>query len=520
MTRNSELGFGRRALGTTSERYDDYLVSLFAAQATVQQPPLTTLLLTAHKTLSTVDHYLDFREQQDCRLLKRIYHLQNSNRWSLRQLARAQEPERTATHWDILLAHMKEMRTDFREERKWKLTAAKNLADWCAECVATPAPRRALLQVRVSRTVSKSREAHNYVTPVSFQANPRSNHSEDTPELIPSADDDMSDAIDEDGSELSLVKAAAPAALFSLAPEDVLFSLDRTSVSDKLLSELPLYRPFKELPSPQDGYKQGSFGLDRVWRKALVPVSRFAFEKIAIEEEGPPRKKPRYDYSDDAPDEPEASLAPPEKTDVAMFNPGNQHIIARLHAAHAFRPPSEFSMPSQSFFESRVSSQWTWAEDDELRRLVKEYEYNWSLIANCLSSPSIFSSGAERRTPWECFERWVSFEGLPGEMGRHQYFKAWHARREGARKMVADQNHAQQVLINNNTIPATYRRRTTEPMRVEKRKNNKHLTLVHAMTKVAKKKEISLQKQQHGMASLPHPTHFSVFRSTKPDPIC
>lgn len=160
-------------------------------------------------------------------------------------------------------------------------------------------------------------------------------------------------------------------------------------------------------------------------------------------------------------------------------------------------------MPMQGFFESRTASQWTYAEDDELRRLVKEYEFNWSLIASGLSSPSLFSSGAERRTPWECFERWVGLEGLPGEMGRHQYFKAWQARRSAAKQLHGEQLLAQQqqATAGNNAQPPI-RRRATESIRVERRRSSKHLALVHAMQKVAKKRETTIQKQQHGMFEL------------------
>jgi chromatin modification-related protein VID21 len=118
-----------------------------------------------------------------------------------------------------------------------------------------------------------------------------------------------------------------------------------------------------------------------------------------------------------------------------------------------------------------------------------------------MSSRSLFSSGAERRTPWECFERWVSFEGLPGDMSRHNYFRAWHARREAARARLQQLFNAQQQQTNGASQPLI-RRRASEPMRVEKRKNNKHLAMIHAMSKVAKKKETTLQKQQHSSFSL------------------
>ena len=474
----------------------DYLLTLFTAQASAQQPSLNALLGSAHKTLSTGNHYLEFHEQQDCRILKRIYHLQNSNRWSLRQLERSVEPQRPTAQWDILLGHMKWLQTDFREERKWKLAAAKNLADWCVEWVASSPTRRVSLQVMKAKSTGRSRGFDSHATPISLN-NGGTSRSEMTPELVHSGEDDLSDITEESIPHLEVIKTSAPAAIFSLAPEEVIFTLDKTPVSDKLLAELPLYRPLDtaaEVASKAEA-------LDRSWKTSIVPISKFATGKMIIRTPVPPRKRSRYDYEEDDGLEQDSyanNPISPEKTDVALFNPENKHIIDRLHAAHAFRPPSEFSMPSQSFFESRHCSQWTWSEDDELRRLVKEYAYNWSLISSCLSSSSMFSSGAERRTPWECFERWVSFEGLPGDMNRTQYFRTWHSRRDAARALLNQQIAAQQQQATGSQ-QTQIRRRTAEPMRVERRRSSKHLTFVQAMHKVARKKESTLQKQQHGM---------------------
>lgn len=233
---------------------------------------------------------------------------------------------------------------------------------------------------------------------------------------------------------------------------------------------------------------------------------------MVMREEGPPRKRSRYDYSSDQEimhhltshysqemDQDTGGLGP-GKDDVALFRAENKHIRDRIHAGHAFRPPSEYLMPSQSFFKSRQSSQWTQAEDDELRRLVREYAYNWSLISSCLLSPSLFSSGAERRTPWECFERWISLEGLPAEMSKTQYFKEYHSRLQAAQSShEAQQQALQQHQGNNGQTPL--RRRTTLPILVERRRSNRHLHLVDAMRKLAKKRETALHKQQHGTSS-------------------
>jgi chromatin modification-related protein VID21 len=107
-------------------------------------------------------------------------------------------------------------------------------------------------------------------------------------------------------------------------------------------------------------------------------------------------------------------------------------------------------------------------------------------------------AGAERRTPWECFERWIQLEGLPSDMQKTQYFKAYNARIEAAQRVIHQQNQlaAQQATAAGAAVPPI-RKRPSTPVRVERRRNQKHLTILDAMRKLAKKRETTLQKQQH-----------------------
>ena len=472
----------------------DYFLTLFAAQASnvVRAQSVNTLVKTAHKTLTTSDHYTDFNERQACSVLKRIHELQYNNRWSLRQVERSAEPKRSLTHWDVLLGQMKWMRTDFREERKWKHAAAKYTAYACATWVASSPDDRKLLQIKVRAVPARAASRSLSVS---------------TPELVHSVDDGASDATDDDFSRMDDTTGSAPAAIFSLPSDMFVFGLSKSPVAEKLLLELPLYQPNTMV---QDAaLRVTDIEPDSAWKKPIVPVSKYAQGKMISLEEGPPRKRSRFDYQDSpSPHSYSSTLTSkdsenafgPEQEDVALFDPENKHIRDRIHAGHAFRPPSEHNMPSQSFFECRQSSQWTQAEDDELKKFVKDFSYNWSLISSCLSSPSMFSSGAERRTPWECFERWISLEGLPVEMAKINYFRTYHQRLQFAQKTVDAQHQALQQQQGNNANQIPLRRRTTQPFTVERRKNARHMHLIDAMRKLAKKRETAIHKQQHGMS--------------------
>lgn len=494
-SRNAEIAQAQRQDDNETPVEDrDYFLTLFAAQASnaVRSQSVNTLVKTAHKTLTTSDHYTDFNERQACAVLKRIHELQYNNRWSLRQVERSAEPKRLLTHWDVLLGQMKWMRTDYREERRWKLAAAKYIAYSCATWVASSREERKHLQIHVRSVPARATSRSLSVS---------------TPDLIQSADDGTSEATDDDFPRVDGTAGSAPATIFSLPPEMFVFGLNKSPVAEKLLLELPLYEPSV---SVQDAaLRVTDIEPDSAWKKPIVPVSKYVQGKMICPEEGPPRKKSRFDYQD-SPDAHfySSNLASkdsdnpfgPEQEDVALFDPENKHIRDRIHAGHAFRPPSEHIMPSQSFFECRQSSQWTQAEDDELKKIVQDFAYNWSLISSCLSSPSMFSSGAERRTPWECFERWISLEGLPVEMAKTAYFRTYHGRLQSARQTVDAQNQALQQQQGNNANQMPLRRRTTLPIMVERRKNARHLHLIDAMRKLAKKRETALHKQQHGMS--------------------
>jgi chromatin modification-related protein VID21 len=472
---------------------EDYFMPLFLAESqrissrVVPQlgnaPNLDQLLSSARKTITTSNAYVPIDEHQAVKVLRRIHSLQKDGKWSLRQIERSVEPPRPRSHWDVLLHEAKWMRTDFREERKWKMAAARNLAADCAEWVAASPEDRKLLQVKATPP-SKDVETNE----------------DPTPDLVSSGEIDS--PMEDEEPRLNLQETIPPTGIFLLRDDDVVFGLRRSPTTDKLLEELPMYGAPLEVPPSKPSLQD--LDPDRFWKRPALPLSKYVEGRLELKLEGPPRKKSRFQYEQESDDEDEVvfgeprqkrPILPPEKTDVALFNPEHKHIRDRIHAGHQFRPPSEFPMPVQSFFEFRTASQWTYEEDNQLKTLVREYQYNWSLISNILTSPSLFSSGAERRTPWECFERWIHLEGLPADMGRTHYFRNYNSRIEAANRIVMAQQMPQQVNAQGQVQPA--RRRTTTSVRVERRRNQKHLTLVDAMRKLAKKRETNQQKQAH-----------------------
>ena len=458
----------------------DYMYTLFESKAHSQnrQGSLPFLLQHSHKTILTGDHLVDYQYQAHCRVLKRLYQLQNLDRWSLRQRKRAEEPARPTSHWDFVLDHAKWMRTDFREERRWKLAAARALAESCAEFVAASDEEKKALQVKI--------RPPRHIVDVEM--------TEDVPSppgLEPHGEED---SVSEDLADpREVLSTVAPAAIFSLSAAEFSFATEKTPAFDKLLGELPLYQPAKI--EPDLAKSNLAEKLDARWKTDIVPVSKYASEKLKIKEYKPPLKRSRYDYNvDDSPPSKRPALEPRE-TGVALFMPENKHIRDRIHPGHAFRPPAEHPMPSQSFFETRMSSQWLASEDDEVRRQAREYSFNWTLISDLMTPPTLYTSGQDRRSAWECFERWIGLEGMPADMAKTPYFKTYSNRIETAQRNV--QAQWEEHERRNGPTPVNPRRKTTLPVRVERKHNRRHLFMLDAMRKLAKKREAVRQKAMH-----------------------
>ncbi|KAM0812685.1 hypothetical protein AB5N19_12676 [Seiridium cardinale] len=506
---------------------DDYFTPLFIqgfSNGTKWMKPLEQILHHAHKTVSTPDAYLHINENQACRVLKRVYNLQQQDKWSLRQPKRYPEPTRQTSQWDVLLQEMKWMRTDFRQEKKWKVAAARNLAHACAEWIAYPEERSELQVNAVAPPFPRRAQwsGSDLVLFDQYVAPPKENgegsngadHHE-TPDLISSADTDSPLDHDDEPND-HFLDTISPSAIFTLDDHEVVFGLNPSPHTDRLLEELPLYGA--PLKVPDSDIVAPKHDPDAHWKREALPLSKYVEGRMELVSNEPPRKRSRYQYVQEDGDEEalfdqprSASQLEPQTPDVALFQADNKAMRDRLHAGHQFRPPSEHTMPFQTFYESRSCSQWTVSEDDELKSLVREYSYNWSLIASILSTKSVFASGAERRTPWECFERWVMLEGLPHDMQKTQYFKLWQNRIEQAQQVIRQHNanaltqqaqqqqqqQQQQQAGTNGPVTPLIRKRLSLPVKVERRRNQKHLTMIDAMRKLAKKREGAVQKQQH-----------------------
>ena len=69
--------------------------------------------------------------------------------------------------------------------------------------------------------------------------------------------------------------------------------------------------------------------------------------------------------------------------------------------------------------KKRLDHAWNASEDALLKSLVEKYPSNWTLVADSFNSACVTIS-VDKRTPWECFERWnLKFGGKPGGLSGH-----------------------------------------------------------------------------------------------------
>lgn len=90
------------------------------------RPPLRT-----HSTLSSVADVshedIVMRARHEAEVMKAISELRKEGLWSCSRLPKVHEPSRIKTHWDYLLEEMHWLATDFSNERRWKINAAKKV---------------------------------------------------------------------------------------------------------------------------------------------------------------------------------------------------------------------------------------------------------------------------------------------------------------------------------------------------------------------------------------------------------
>ena len=506
----------------------DYLDTFYAVKSMPKS--INDLVTGASKTVTTANHNVVNQDKVACKVIQRVMDLQDQGLWSLMQVAKAAEPPRKMCHWDYLLKEMKWLAVDFREERKLKIAQCKVVADRVMDWHRSTVEQRLELVVdrkkfgRIPKGLRERRKKRRSL------ADSSSGVDQHTPELVESGDIPEEQASDEEhlvkleGMAMDLDDETAiydhlndppPAAIFSLKPEETIFCMPPTKAAQEVLAQLPLYAP----PGPPS---RPEYAEERWRQNPLIAVSKYASGRLAFIGEDMPRcKRRRYEYeancelyADESEEEGEVVIGGPdngldhygrpksrdktsrplplhpEQNNVALFRPEFKPTLHRIRN-HVFRPPID--QPPQAYFQSRNPSHWTPEEDDKLRVLAKEYNHNWQFVATYMALEGEFHSGAERRSQWECFERWMAIDGIPQEFHKSPFYMGVQQRLEIAER--ASMKHIDAAASGAQQV-SQLKRRGTLPTKVERRRSTRTFSQFEAMRKLAKKRETNYNKQQ------------------------
>ena len=455
----------------------DYMHILFLRQSldsgTTFKTDLNGLLTSTSKTLMTSDWEASLHEKHECAVVKRVYDWQQHGKWPLRQSKPQPEPATPPTHWDHLLAEAKWLQTDFREERKLKLYTCRDLAMWCSEWhEASTTQRKGLLVRKGCKIAGLGRNNRpGYMSSMS----------------------ESDEALIDEGYESALLTADSPLERV-FDPEHLdCKAVHSADLSQELIDRLPLFEPWKA-NRPQEQDLSISADMQRMAdiRQAIAP----------------------HDSLDGSHDIPAPEL-PPEDTSCAIFDPAWKQLRARVNANLAFKAPSP-PMPPMGFYEHRRASQWTQEDDHQLKQFAKDFPSNWPLISDRLSSRSQFMPSIHRRTPWECYERLLSMEGVYSDAGMRQYARQFQmsldricARwQQNVQQTMQAQGLTQQLQHSPPRFPS--------PLRVERKLPSRRFAcILDGARKLARKREIeeNKRKQTHQESQVQGPRVMPVSKA-------
>ncbi|KAK6460500.1 hypothetical protein DFJ63DRAFT_290132 [Scheffersomyces coipomensis] len=341
-----------------------------------QTLPLTKLLPGSHKVLVTDNFESALLEGKIAVLYSRIEELKRQGKWSLRQPQKFYDPftfkkktKKNSFHWDNLLQEAKWMSEDFKESSKFKKFCCVLMANAIEEywikgksvCI-----KRKKINVLEEDSEMKEESVDNV-----------EEASVDVEDLLKPNDDD-------DEVIFSRSKPAAIEVKKEVSPFKPYIDInDLKKIDQSIIKNLPKFSAFDD----------SNITLKPV-DTPLVAVSRLLhpFEeeeewyKVILKEQQKTR-----------------TSGPPEY----------QKGLFGFQSHRRFNPLKPPKPPLIKNIEYRSPTIWLPQDDKFLIHYVAEFCFNWELISehllasNSSSSLKKYESNIERRTPWQCFERYI-----------------------------------------------------------------------------------------------------------------
>ncbi|KAK9469810.1 hypothetical protein V1512DRAFT_257066 [Lipomyces arxii] len=324
-------------------------VSLVKIYYSIQASPLSSLVPLSHKSLTTENFLTSYMESKLLKTFARVDELKRDGKWSLRQPQRFRPPKRAKTHWDYLLGEMLVTAEDSANKQKNKVARCSNIASW----------------IRDYWTFGKD---------LCVKTRP--------PRIL--SDEELSERMSRSDMPDSKENESNGETENDLAPSD--YQTQHYSSIDPNKDDL-FRDPIEDLP--------------------IVSIGRFSMIASDITPERIQQWKQRHSEADAQDVSAIRELHPVPDSENNTRKPLFISESARRGVYIKAPPP-----PSLKYVEFGVPTIWLPQDDSNLIKLASEFMYNWDVVsANMtLRQSSGFNSNIERRTAWECFERWMQLE--------------------------------------------------------------------------------------------------------------
>lgn len=517
-----------------------------------QTLPLIKLIPGCHKTLITENFELALLEGKIAVLYSRIEELKRQGKWSLKQPLRYFDPflyqkktQRKKFQYDALVEEGKWMAIDFKESTKFKkaccVEIAKAVNDYWTYGKVMCVKRKPIVHLdelqKILGAEKKEGEAsnndNNESVPVE-QVESKDNTTEmnENQETVKVEDGETSPEIEESAGEKPEDIGDAPD-IESHSDKETLDVLEDTNDTIDVLLLLGRPKPEEEITPPQlpsyteqelrqSDYEPSPFklhvdlnDLQKIDQSVIRNLPKFtAFDDEDREghhappaplkpQESPmiPVSRLLYNFQDDE-DWYKIVLKEGEyrgkgSTQLPEFQKG----LFGLQSHRRFnylKPPKP---PLIKNIEFRSPTIWLPEDDKYLIHYVAEFCFNWELIsAHLLTRASTlkrYESNIERRTPWQCFERYIQlnekfqFSDMRGVYAYHaqQWLEQAHKAQLTTKRRISP------LGVGNESIQRGHRRL-------------RWASLFDAMRKCMKKRENAIAKMNQKKAS--HETNAST----------
>lgn len=392
-----------------------------------QTLPLIKLLPGSHKVLMTDNFELALLEGKIAVLYLRIEELKRQGKWSLRQPLKFYDPftykkksKKITFYWDNLLAEAKWMATDFHESAKFKraccVMLAQAVSDYWTYGKSVCVKRKQIVHLtdaEVSEHTQTVVSANEESVDVDMNQEPEHEADHETETVQeqeePVGDDTKLTVVKELATiDTKLLQQDAPIDLSVVekmgqidlemqqrpqGPFKMFVDLnDLKKIDQSIIKNLPKFTAFDDDSNvaPVSALKPSESPLASISRLIHPFEDDNNWHKIILKDTNSSSKNVRTE-------------GPPEYQ-KGLFG------IQSHRRFNYLKPPKP---PLIKNIEYRSPTIWLPQDDKYLIHYVAEFSFNWELISEHLltsssaSSLKKYESNIERRTPWQCFERYI-----------------------------------------------------------------------------------------------------------------